>query len=139
MLPGRFRIMVVDSQPAVRMLLCSQLRQLGYDNLTCAHDGASALARLKVEPMDAVLMEVESPSGGGMEALAALRADPALRDLPVVVITTRAEQETVESSRALGISGYLIKPPSVTAIGACLRRAFANGDEIAPPPVASAS
>ncbi|MDP2764784.1 MAG: response regulator, partial [Brevundimonas sp.] len=124
MLPGRFRIMVVDSQPAIRMRICSQLRELGYDALTCADDGASALARLMVEPTDAVLMEVESSTGGGMEALAALRADPELRDLPVVVITTRAEQETVTASLALGVSGFLIKPPSTAAIGACLRRAL---------------
>ena len=124
MLPGRFRIKVVDSQPAVRMRICSQLRELGYDALTCAQDGGSALARLMVEPTDAVLMEVESSTGGGMEALAALRADPMLRDLPVVVITTRAEQETVTASLALGVSGFLIKPPSTAAIGACLRRAL---------------
>jgi two-component system chemotaxis response regulator CheY len=133
MLPGRFRIMVVDSQPALRMLLCSQLRQLGYDNLACAHDGASALSRLMVEPMDAVLMDVESSGGGGMEALAALRADPALRDLPVVVITTRAEQETVRASIALGVSGYLIKPPSTAAIGACLGRALQGRGDVGPP------
>ncbi|GEM_PF-949530 len=123
-----YRIMVVESQPALRMLICSQLRQLGYDTLTCAHDGASALARLKVEPIDAVLMDVDL-SVGGLEALTALRADPALRHLPVVVITTRAEGDTVKASLALGVSGYLIKPPSAAALGACLRRALSDGDE----------
>ena len=138
MLPRRFHIMVVDRHPAVRMLICSQLRGLGYDTLSCAQDGASALARLKIEPIDAVLMDVES-SSGGMEALAALRADPALRDLPVVVITTRAEQETVTASLALGVSGYLIKPPSAAAIGACLRRALQGRGDSGRVEIAAAS
>lgn len=123
-----YRIMVVESQPALRMLICSQLRQLGYVALTCADDGAAALARLKVEPIDAVLMDVE-PSVGGLEALTALRADPALRHLPVVVVTTRAEGATVKACLGLGVSGYLIKPPSVAALGACLRRALPDGGE----------
>lgn len=124
MLPGRYRIMVVDSHPAARMLICSHLRALGHDALTCAPDGASALTRLKVEPIDIVFMDVGSAVSGGMEALAAIRADPALHHLPVVLITTRAERETVEASLVLGVTGYLIKPPSAAAIGACLRRAF---------------
>ncbi|MBU4134900.1 MAG: response regulator [Alphaproteobacteria bacterium] len=126
---GRYRIMVVDSQPAMRMMICSQLRGLGYGVLTCAHDGASALVRLKTEPVDAVLMDVETTGTGGLEALVALRADPALRHLPVVVITTRAERETVEASLALGVSGYLIKPPKGAALGACLGRALLNAHD----------
>lgn len=137
---GRYRIMVVDSQPAMRMMICSQLRGLGYGVLTCAHDGASALVRLKTEPVDAVLMDVETTGTGGLEALVALRADPALRHLPVVVITTRAERETVEASLALGVSGYLIKPPTAAALGACLGRALLNahdpGRTTAVPPAA---
>ncbi|MBU3971191.1 MAG: response regulator [Alphaproteobacteria bacterium] len=137
---GRYRIMVVDSQPAMRMMICSQLRGLGYGVLTCAHDGASALVRLKTEPVDAVLMDVETTGTGGLEALVALRADPALRHLPVVVITTRAERETVEASLALGVSGYLIKPPKGAALGACLGRALLNahdpGRTTAVPPAA---
>lgn len=129
MLPGRYRIMVVDSEPALRMLICSQLRTLGHDSLTCVHDGSEALARLKIEPIDIVFMEVGSALGGGIKTLAAIRADPRLHHLPVVVITARAEKETVETSRALGVSGYLIKPPSVASLGACLRRAFANDGE----------
>lgn len=130
MLRSPYRIMVVDRQPALRMLICSQLRELGYDSLTCAHDGASALVRLKVEPIDAVIMDVESTSGGDMEAFAALRADPTLRHLPVVVITARAERETVRDTLALGVSGYLIKPPSTAALGACLRRALPVGGDV---------
>lgn len=133
MLTGRYRIMVVDSEPALRMLICSQLRALGQDVLTCVHDGVSALARLKVEPIDIVFMDVGSTLVGGMEALTAIRADPTLHHLPVVLITARAERETVEASLALGVSGYLIKPPTALALGACLRRAFANDGETGAP------
>ena len=130
MVQRRFRIMVVDSHPALRMQICSQLRELGYDDLTCAHNGPSALARLKAEPMDAVIMGVESTDGGGLEALAAIRADPALRDLPVVVVTARADRETVKAGLALGVSGYLIKPPTAAAIGTCLSRALWDNEDI---------
>lgn len=126
MLPGRYRIMVVVSEPGVRMLICSQLRTLGQDTLTCVNDGPAALARLKVESIDLIFLEVGSVLGCGMTALAAIRADPRLRHLPVVVITNRAEQETVEASRALGVSGYLIKPLSEATLATCLRRAFAH-------------
>jgi two-component system chemotaxis response regulator CheY len=127
--PARRRIMVVDSEPALRMLVCSHLRGLGHDILACAHDAPSALARIKVEPFDIVFMDAGLSPGGGMEALAAIRADPALHHLPVVLMTARAERETVEASLALGVSGYLIKPPTAAALGVCLRRAFAKDDE----------
>jgi len=117
--------MVVDGHAAARMMICSQLRTLGHEALTCAHDWKSALARLKVEPIDIVFLDVESANGGGIKALAAIRSDAVLHPLPVVLITTRAERETVEASLALGVSGYLVKPPSVAAISACLRRALA--------------
>lgn len=127
---GRYCIMVVDSQLAVRMLICSQLHDLGYDALACAPNGTAVLARFKLEPIDAVLIDVESTTCGGMEALRALRTDPDLRHLPVVLITARAELETVSAGLALGVSGCLIKPPSTKALGASLRRALLGGLDV---------
>ncbi len=129
---GRYCIMVNDRQLTMRMLICSQLDELGYDALTCAFGGIAALVRLKLEPIDAVLIDVESTTCGGMEALAALRKDPDLRHLPVVVITTRAELETVSAGLALGVTGYLIKPPSTAVLGASLRRALLGGLDVEP-------
>lgn len=90
------------------------------NRVVVAHDGAEALdylfARGKHAGRDPtqlpsiVLLDLNLPKLDGREVLQAIRAEPATRDLPVIVLTTSAEPFDVEASYALGVNSYIQKP-----------------------------
>jgi|CXWL01.1.fsa_nt_gi two-component system chemotaxis response regulator CheY len=114
---ARLRILVVDDQESMRQLLCMSLRNLGVQKIHQAEDGVGALAQLRARPIDLVLLDAEMPRMTGVETLTAMRADNALRTIPVIMVTGRADVEFVQSAARLGIDGYLIKPVSASALG----------------------
>ena len=84
------------------------------DSLHVASDGVDALARLRDEAWPCerslVLLDLNLPKMNGLELLRALRADAALRHLPVVVLTTSDEERDRAAAQGLDVDGYLVKP-----------------------------
>jgi len=83
---GDRRVLVVDDEPAITELVAQQLEPLGVQT-TRVHSGAEALKRLRSERFDAVTLDVLMPGMNGIEVLNAVRADRALRDLPVIFVS----------------------------------------------------
>ena len=93
--PGR--ILVVDDTAFNRLLLAKLLRGIGHEPVE-AEDGSVALERLRdagAPPIDVILLDIVMPVMDGYETLAALAADPALRHIPVIVITGVDELDSV--------------------------------------------
>jgi adenylate cyclase len=108
---NRGRILVVDDTPFNRRLFIRMLASIGHETLEAA-DGREALARLRdadAEPVDVVLLDIMMPVMDGYETLAALKADDALRELPVIVITDIDELDSVVRCIGLGAADYLPK------------------------------
>jgi adenylate cyclase len=108
-LPGR--ILVVDDTPFNRQLLARLLKGLGHQPVE-AEDGRQALARLRdpeEPPIDVILLDIVMPEMDGYEVLAALRDDPALRHIPVIVITGVDELDSVVRCLEMGAADYLPK------------------------------
>ncbi len=108
-LPGR--ILVVDDTPFNRQLLARLLRGLGHEPVE-AEDGRQALDRLRdadAPPIDVILLDILMPEMDGYEVLAALRDDPALRHLPVIVISGVDELDSVVRCLEMGAADYLPK------------------------------
>jgi adenylate cyclase len=107
--PGR--ILVVDDTPFNRQLLARLLRGIGHEPVE-AGDGRQALARLRdadQPPIDVILLDIVMPEMDGYETLAALADDPALRHLPVIVITGVDELDSVVRCLEMGAADYLPK------------------------------
>jgi class 3 adenylate cyclase len=105
------RVLVVDDTPFNRQLLTRLLSRIGHESLE-AGDGREALALLRdpaTPPVDVILLDIVMPEMDGYETLAALKADPALRDLPVIVISGVDELDSVVRCIALGAADYLPK------------------------------
>jgi len=105
------RILVVDDTPFNRQLLARLLRGLGHEPVE-VEDGREALERLRdaeAPPIDVILLDIVMPEMDGYEVLAALRDDPALRHLPVIVITGVDELESVVRCLEMGAADYLPK------------------------------
>jgi DNA-binding response OmpR family regulator len=103
------KILIVDDSNTILMMQQMILKKEGYQLVT-AKDGVDGVAKTRAERPDLVLMDVMMPNMNGFEALQAIRADPEVCLTPVIMVTTRAEAENVESGYLGGCSDYVTKP-----------------------------
>ncbi len=105
---GGRHVLVVEDAPVARELLLGLLRSFGL-RVSDAADGRQGLATARRDPPDLILTDIEMPFLGGLEMIAELNADPALAPIPVVVLTTRQDDEVRAQARALGVHAFLSK------------------------------
>lgn len=103
------RILVVDDNEMNRDLLARRLQREGHQ-VELAVDGADALAKLNVGTFDLVLLDIMMPGMDGYQVLVHLKADEALRHLPVILISALDDTDSVVKGLALGADDYLPKP-----------------------------
>jgi CheY-like chemotaxis protein len=108
---GRPTILVADDDAEIVRLIVSVLEGEGY-RVVSARDGESALRLARLERPALVLLDWEMPGADGMDVTRGLRqsADPALRDVAVVLITGRSGAENTAEGFAAGVTDYLTKP-----------------------------
>jgi signal transduction histidine kinase/CheY-like chemotaxis protein len=111
-------ILVIEDDPSAIRLLREYLEPIGY-SLRHATDGENGLAMVAEQRPLAILLDVLVPRVDGWEVLRQLKADPAMRDIPVVMVTIVDEREV---GLALGAVDYLVKPVQRVALLACLER-----------------
>jgi len=107
--PERGRLLLADDDAPNRDLLCRRLQKLGYEVIT-THNGRQALKLVRKEPFDLVLLDLLMPGLDGREVLARMKADPSLRDLPVIMISALDQVEGIVRCIELGAEDYIAKP-----------------------------
>ena len=117
------KVLIVEDDPALLLAMTKVLRSAGY-LVTQAKTGDAGLAQALAEPPDCVLLDVMLPGMNGYEVLAELRSrDP---DLPIVMITAKAEEADKVRGLELGADEYVVKPVGIlelqARVGAALRR-----------------
>jgi chemosensory pili system protein ChpA (sensor histidine kinase/response regulator) len=103
------RVLLVDDSVSVRRFVSHMLQKVGFEVLT-ANDGAEALERLADATVDVVVTDLEMPRVNGYELIEDLRRRTSTRDVPVVVLTTRAGEKHWALARRLGVRHYVTKP-----------------------------
>jgi class 3 adenylate cyclase len=103
------RILVVDDNDINRDMISRRLVRQGYTPLV-AHNGREALERLRAEPFDLVLLDILMPVMNGYQALEQIKGDPALRHIPVIMISALEEIDSVVRCIEIGAEDYLPKP-----------------------------
>lgn len=120
------RVLIADDDPDIRDLVAFKLEQAGYDVVAVA-DGAEALAAVAERAPAVAILDVMMPRMSGMDVLSALRADPALHGVRVILLTARSRDVDVDLGFASGADDYVIKPFSprelVHRVSALLSRA----------------
>ena len=101
-------LLIVDDNSMNRIILSRYITKLGY-RATLAENGRQALDKLQGEPFDLVLLDVEMPQMDGYQVLEQLKANPRLRDIPVIMISAVEELESVVKCIELGAQDYLPK------------------------------
>ena len=104
------RFLVVDDFSTMRRIVKNLLHELGYPNVQEADDGQSALPMLKAGGFDFLVTDWNMPGMPGLDLLKAVRADPALAKMPVLMLTAEAKREQIIEAAQAGVSGYVIKP-----------------------------
>ncbi len=105
----RAKILIVDDEPFNVDYLEQELEDLDYDTVS-AGDGRQALAQVAATSPDLVLLDIMMPILDGFEVLARLKADPATRDIPVIIISAANDMSNVVRGIKLGAEDYLPKP-----------------------------
>ena len=109
------RILVVEDQEDNRRILHDLLASVGYQILE-AEDGERGVAAAETERPDLILMDIQMPIVDGYEATRRIKANPALRTIPIIVVTSYAFSGDEDKARAAGCDDYITKPYSPASI-----------------------
>ena len=113
-------ILVVEDQEDNRQILRDLLTSSGYE-ITEAGDGEEALRSISARRPDLILMDIQLPVMDGYEATRRIKADPASKDIPIIVVTSYALSGDEDKARAAGGDDYVTKPYSPRALLAKIR------------------
>ena len=103
------KILVVEDTEDNRQILRDLLSMAGYETVE-ANDGAEGVAKAAEHKPDLILMDIQMPVMDGYEATRRIKADPALKSIPIIAVTSYALSGDEEKTRAAGCDGYIAKP-----------------------------
>ena len=104
------KILVVDDFSTMRRIIKNLLRDLGFTNTSEADDGTTALPMLQNGNFDFLITDWNMPGMQGIDLLKAVRADPKLKELPVLMVTAESKREQIIEAAQAGVNGYIVKP-----------------------------
>ncbi|MBB6094233.1 two-component system chemotaxis response regulator CheY [Povalibacter uvarum] len=104
------KFLVVDDFSTMRRIIKNLLIDLGYQNVTEADDGQTALPMLQAGSFDFLITDWNMPGMPGLDLLKAVRADAKLAKMPVLMLTAEAKREQIIEAAQAGVNGYVIKP-----------------------------
>jgi len=100
----------VDDFSTMRRIIKNLLRDLGFTNTFEADDGSTALPMLKDGDYEFVVTDWNMPIMQGIDLLKEIRKDPALKHLPVLMVTAEAKRDQIVEAAQAGVNGYIVKP-----------------------------
>lgn len=118
-------VLAVDDDPLIRRLVQLNLTRAGF-RVTTAGDGVEALAQLETEVPDLVVLDITMPHMDGIELLRRLKANPRTEQVPVVMLTAKAQDQDVFEAERSGASCYLNKPFHPTELLDAIRRTLSG-------------
>lgn len=122
-------ILVVDDSPTIRRMVRSALGSLADVTFAEAGSGLQAIEALGVQPVQAVVLDLNMPDMHGLEVVKFLRSHQRYRDLPVMILTTRGDDTSREAAIAAGATAYMTKPFSPTALVSSVKQLLASAPD----------
>jgi DNA-binding response OmpR family regulator len=107
--PVKTRILVADDDVDILDLVVFKLTQAGFETVAVT-DGMAALAAIEADPPRLAILDIMMPGLSGLDVLRKVRANHAMSDLDVILLTARARDTDVDTGFATGASDYVIKP-----------------------------
>jgi len=110
------KILIVDDFSTMRRIVKNLLRDLGFTNTSEADDGITALPMLQGGKYDFLVTDWNMPGMQGIDLLKAVRADPNLASLPVLMVTAESKKDQIVEAAQAGVNGYVVKPFTATTL-----------------------
>lgn len=126
MTPQTPSILIVEDSSTVRQMLMLNLKQLSGCKITEASNGAEALAKLSVQPVDLILTDINMPVMDGLKLVGFVRQNENLKNIPIIIITTKGADEDRERGLALGANAYIPKPIQASSLMQTVRKLLAE-------------
>ena len=120
------KILVVDDFSTMRRIVRNLLVELGFSNplIQEADDGENALVLLRSQPFDLVVTDWNMPNMTGIDLLRAIRAEAALKGLPVLMVTAENNRDQIIAAAQAGVNGYIVKPFTAATLQEKLAKIF---------------
>jgi len=127
----KWKILIVDDSNVVKAVLMKALGESGapIQRVFDASNGREALDILRAESIDLVFADINMPVMNGVELVESMADDPALKDIPVIMISTEGSMERVNEAYTLGAKGFIKKPFLPEELKRILHEVIGVGDE----------
>ena len=122
------RILIVDDSPTIRKMVRASLRPLEPCDFVEAANGLEAIEQVALGPVALMILDLNMPDMHGLEVLKFVRSHHAYRGLPIVVLTTRADDATRAAVMGAGASVYLTKPFAPQVLASRVRELVSGSD-----------
>jgi len=123
-IPFDTRVLVVDDFESMRRIVGQLLREMGFRDITLADDGATALALLREDDFGLLLTDWHMPQMDGLDLVRAVRADPRLNAIPILMVSAEATREQIIEAVRAGVNGYVVKPFTPQILSAKIGKLF---------------
>jgi two-component system chemotaxis response regulator CheY len=123
-LDKNMKILVVDDFSTMRRIIKNLLRDLGFNNTVEADDGSTALPMLQAGGIDFLVTDWNMPGMQGIDLLKAVRSDPKLQKLPVLMVTAESKRDQIVEAAQAGVNGYIVKPFTAATLREKIEKIF---------------
>jgi two-component system, chemotaxis family, chemotaxis protein CheY len=104
------KILLIDDSSVIRLMLKSLLKQYNFTEIVEANSGLQGIELIKKGPIDLILLDLHMPEMDGLEVLQALKKNPDWKNIPVIIVSSDSEKETIGEGMKLGAVSYITKP-----------------------------
>jgi two-component system chemotaxis response regulator CheY len=118
------KILIVDDFSTMRRIIKNLLRDLGFTNTHEADDGSTALPQLQSGNFDFLVTDWNMPGMTGLDLLKAVRAEPKIAKLPVLMVTAESKREQIIEAAQAGVNGYVVKPFTAATLEEKIKKIF---------------
>lgn len=115
------KIIVIDDETEILLVVQSRLKANGYDVVTC-ENGVEGLQKIQEDHPNLILLDITMPGMDGFQVLSQLKKDPETSKIPVIMLTARGESRSILKAQDLKASDYLIKPFASDELLAVIKR-----------------
>ncbi len=124
------KFLIVDDFSTMRRIIRNLLKELGYSNVDEAEDGLIGLNKIKSGNYDFIVCDWNMPNMDGLAMLQAVRAEAAIANTPVLMVTAEAKKENIIAAAQSGANGYIVKPFTAATLEEKLNKVFEKLDKL---------
>ena len=126
-------ILIVDDYHTMVRIIRNLLRQLGFENIDDASDGATALAKMRAKTYGLVISDWNMAPMTGYDLLQQVRADPAIGKTPFIMVTAESKTDNVIAAKKAGVDNYIVKPFNMQTLQHKIAAVFPDEAPRSPP------